>query len=363
MISQSQHYKRALFIRFGGMGDILLATPSVRAVAAAFPGIAIDFVVGGGMTDALTGHPDVREILTFDKRGIDSRLDRFVPFLAKIARKRYDLIVNLHPSAKSYLMAAASGAKTRLTFQKCMEIRPRTGKVAHAVDDFAKELLPLGIGPLQDRALDFRVPDAAHRRVADLLANAGVSSEDCLLVINPAASRPLNRWPLERFREVAAFWAGRPGVKVGITGAPSAFKTVMDGLDEVSLAREVAAADDRILNLAGRLSVKEFGALLARADTLLTCDTGPMHIGAALRTPLVVLSGAADPDRTGPLTPNSTVLIDRSLTCVPCRDRICARGDVLCMSNLTVPAVIAATGECLGRRETHRGIAVPVFGG
>ncbi len=356
-------YKRALFIRFGGMGDILLATPSVRAVALAFPGIAIDFVVGGGMTDALSGHPNVREILTFDKRGVDSRLDHFLPFLVKIARKRYDLVVNLHPSAKSYLMAAASGAKTRLTFEKRMEVRADTGRVAHAVDDFAKELKPLGIDSVPDRALDFPIPSAAHARVADLLAEMGVAESDKLLVINPAASRPLNRWPLERFSEVAAFWAEQPGVKVAITGAPPAFKTVMDGLDEVSLAREVAAANPRILNLAGRLSVKEFGALLARADTLLTCDTGPMHIGAALGTPLAVLSGAADPDRTGPLTANSTVLIERQLSCVPCRDRICRRGDMLCMSSLTTQNVIAAVGERLGRTENkQRGIALPLAG-
>ena len=360
----SKPYKRALFIRFGGMGDILLATPSVRAVAAAFPGIQIDFVVGGGMTDALSGHPDVREILTFDKRGVDSRLDHFLPFLVKIAKKRYDLVVNLHPSAKSYLMAAASGARTKLTFEKRMEVRADTGRVAHAVDDFAKELRPLGIDGVPDRSLDFIVPGAAHLRVAGLLAELNVSEHDRLLAINPAASRPLNRWPLERFAEVAAFWAGQPGVKVAVTGAPAAFKTVMDGLDEVSLAREVAAADPRILNLAGQLSVKEFGALLARADTLLTCDTGPMHIGAALGTPLVVLSGAADPDRTGPLTANSTVLIERALECVPCRDRICRRGDVLCMSSLTTENVIAAIGERLGRLEkTTRGIALPMSSG
>jgi len=355
-------YRRALFIRFGGMGDILLATPSVRAVQAAFPGIAIDFVVGGGMTDALTGHPCIRQILTFDKRGIDSRLDHFLPFLWRIAAARYDLVVNLHPSAKSYLMAAASGAKTRLTFKKCMAIQPVTGQVMHAVDDFVKELVPLGIGPLLDRSLDFPVPAKAGLRVANLLKEAGVAASDKLLVINPAASRPLNRWPLERFGEVAAYWAAQPGVKVAVTGAPASFKTVMDGLDEVSLAREVAGADPRVLNFAGLLAVKEFGALLARSDTLLTCDTGPMHIGAALGTPLVVLSGAADPDRTGPLTANSTVLIDRSLPCVPCRDRICVRGDVMCMQNLAVPAVNSAIAARLGIREGNpHGIILPVI--
>ena len=279
-----------------------------------------------------------------------------------MARARYDLVINLHPSAKSYLMAAASGARTRLTFHKCMAVDPETGRVAHAVDDFAKELAPLGIGPLTDRSLDFSVPDAARASVARRLQMQGMAASDRLLVINPAASRPLNRWPLERFREVAGFWAAQPGVTVAITGAPPAFKTVMDGLDEVALAQEVAGVDARILNLAGRLTVKEFGALLERADTLLTCDTGPMHIGAALRTPLVVLSGAADPDRTGPLTENSTILIDRSLSCVPCRDRVCARGDVMCMQNLTAANVRSAIEERLNLpRRRPRGISLPVI--
>ncbi len=357
----SRNLERALFIRFGGMGDILLATPSVRALRAAHPDLAIDFIVGGGMKDALAGHPDIRHVITFDKRGVDSRLDHFVPFLWRVARARYDLVINLHPSAKSYLMAAASGARTRLTFGKCMAVQPGTGRVAHAVDDFYKELLPLGVGPLTDRSLDFVIPALDTERAAQVLAEAGVSAQDRLLVINPAASRPLNRWPLDRFRAVAAHWAAQPGVKVAVTGAPSSFKTVMDGLDEIGLAREVASADGRILDLAGRLTVKQFGAVLARADALLTCDTGPMHIGAAVGTPLVVLSGAADPDRTGPLTENSTVLIDRTLSCVPCRDRICARGDMMCMQNLSVPAVISALALRMGRPERRpRGIALPV---
>ena len=348
-LAMTQHTpKRALFIRFGGMGDILLATPSLRAVARTFPGIEIDFVVGGGMAASLNGHPLVRRVLTFDKRGVDSRLDHFLPFLFKLSRERYDLVVNLHPSAKSYLMAWASGAQTKLTFVKDMAVRPDTGRVTHAVDDFYKELLPLGVGPLTDRSLDFVVPGAARESAARVLADAGIRPSDKLLLINPAASRPLNRWPLERFRKVAAFWAAQPGVAVAVTGAPASFKTVMDGLDEVSLAREVASGDVRIHNLAGRLSVKEFGAVLERADCLLTCDTGPMHIGAALNTPLVVLSGAADPDRTGPLTANSTVLIDRALPCVPCRDRICSRGDVKCMDNLSTEAVIEAVAARAG---------------
>ncbi len=348
-------FRRALFIRFGGLGDLLLATPTVRAVARAFPGIEADFVVGGdGMEGALAGHPLLRRVLCFDKNGDDARTEHFLPFLRDLRRQRYDLVINLQPNLRSYLMAAAAiGPWGRsLTFRKKMGVRRDTGRVAHAVDDFTKELRALGIGPVTDRGLDFVVPPAARAGMAEALARAGVSPSDALLVINPAASRGHNRWPADRFASVAAHFAARPGVTLVVSGAPC----------DTELAAQVASVDPRIVDLAGRLSVKEFGALLARADTLLTCDTGPMHIGAALRTPLVVLSGAADPDRTGPLTEDSTVLIDRTLPCVPCRDRECRRGDTLCMQNLSVTSVIEATEWRLAQaRRSRSGYVLPII--
>lgn len=353
--------RRALFIRFGGLGDILLATPTVRALARAYPGIAIDFVVGGGMADALSGHPLIRHCWVFNKRGTDARLDRFAVFLARLARQRYDLVVNLHPSAKSFAMAAASGARRHLTFRKQMGVRADTGRVAHAVDDFLKELRPLGIAGSEDRHLDFYVPSAARDSARALLRAHGVGPDARLLVINPAASRPLNRWAWERFAQIAAQFADQPGVRVVITGAPSSFQTVMDGLDEVALAAKVADADPRILNLAGRLSVKEFGALLQFANAFLTCDTGPMHIASAVGTPMIVLSGAADPDRTGPLNASAVVLIDRQLPCVPCRDRICRRGDVKCMDDLSTAQAAAALERMLAGGAREPKLALPVF--
>ena len=353
-------YRRALFIRFGGIGDILLATPSVRAVHNAFPGIEIDFIVGGGMAEALTGLPYIRNVLTFDKRGIDSRIDHFLPFLLKLSRERYDLVINLHPSAKSFLMAAATGARRHITFRKDMRIQAQDGSVRHAIDDFAKELAPLGLRITSDD-LDFDIPDDDRQSVEELLRFSGVAVGSRLVVINPAASRPVNRWSAERFKEVASHFAKQLGTTVVITGAPSAFRTEIDNIDEVALAADIASVDQRIVSVAGKLTVKELGALLARSTVFLTCDTGPMHVGAAMSVPMVVLSGAADPDRTGPRTTNSTVIIDETLTCVPCRARTCARGDLKCMDNISVDAVIGAlTSHIRNQERERRSVVLPV---
>jgi lipopolysaccharide heptosyltransferase II len=326
------------------MGDILMMTPSLRALAARFPEASIDVIVGGGMTAALTGHPDVRRVLTFDKRGKDARPAPFLAFLALLWQERYDLVVNLHPSVKSWMMVAAARPKRVVTFRKRIL---KNGVATHAIEDFAKELRPLGIEAVSDRSLDFIVPDDALKSVDRMLEDLGVRPGERIVVINPAASRPINRWPQERFRAVARHFAGMPGTRVVLTGGSSQHRSIIDGLDEMALAATIAEGDRRIIDLAGKLTLKQLGALLMRASVLLTCDTGPMHVAAALETSMVVLSGAADPDRTGPLTKTATVLIDRALGCVPCRDRVCARGDVKCMDNLRVDQTILALERSL----------------
>lgn len=351
-------YKQALFIRFGGLGDILLATPSVRAVSRAFPGIEIDFIVGGGMSDVLADHPCLRNVITFDKRGIDSRIDRLLPFLVQIARTRYDLVINLHPSAKSYLMTAAAAPRAKVVFEKNSEVNQKTGRVTHAIDDFAKELRTIGIEELSDRGLDFTVHPDSLSRIAGLLG----PEADRVLVINAAASRPVNRWSIDRFKAVAAHFASESGILVVLTGAPRSFHTVFDDIDEISLSQTIASMDRRILNLAGKLTVRELGALLSRSNVFLTCDTGPMHIGSAVRAPMVVLSGAANPDRTGPINPEAVVLIDRSLPCVPCGQRVCALGDIPCMRNLSTDRVIEEITALLSVRRVKEGVVAQSVG-
>ncbi len=339
---QKQKIKRICVVRMGGMGDILLATPAVRALSRHFTdadGNApdIDFIVGRGMKDALTGISYIRNIIEFDKKGAHRRPAAFASFLREVKQARYDLFVNFHPSVKTFLMAVASGAPSVLTFRKDRRRQPDTGRVRHAVDDFTKELRPLGIAHVDDRRLDFVVPDAAHAAVNSLLQAEGIDERTPLVAVNPAASHEVNRWGMEKFVGLFENIAARmPGVRLVLTGGPG----------DVPLVNEIFEATDpeaRIINLAGRVSIKELGALLARADVFVTGDTGPMHIASAVGTPLVALFGPADPDRTGPIGARHLVVVhNEGLSCVPCQLRYCARGDHACMADLSVERVVDA---------------------
>ncbi|GAB4465170.1 MAG: lipopolysaccharide heptosyltransferase II [Armatimonadaceae bacterium] len=339
--------RRVCMVRFGGMGDILLATPALRALSEQLGTREIDVIVGRGNRHAVTEIPYIRNVIEWGPRGADAEPKAFLAFLRTLRSTRYDLFLNFQPSAKTVLMAAASGAGMILTFKKERRLQ-RTGHVRHAIDDFFKELRPLGITELTNRRMDFAIPDLAHQRVAQLLADKGIGGGEHLVLVNPGGTRQINRWQPARFATLLTHLAGIPGLRLIVTGGP-------DDVQRASALMAALPAGAEVWNLANQLSIKEMGALLARTRVFVTPDTGPMHIASAVGTPMVVLSGAADPDRTGPQNPDDLVVIKRDLPCVPCRARSCARGDIACMEEMSVEWVY----EAVRRQLTRANLVLP----
>lgn len=314
---------RICVVRLGGMGDILLSTPTLRALSQHFGTTQLDYIAGPGMDSALTGLPYINRILTFDRRRHwGAGLPGFLQTLR--AQGRYDLFLNLQPSLKTIIIGGLVLPKKTITFRKDRRKQPGTGRVRHAIDDFAKEVQALGVS-VTDRQLDFYIPEEARTTLA-----SKVDLARPFIAINPAGTREINRWPAERFAQLLDHlleW------RVVLLGGPG----------DLALAAEIQSKTrNPVENLAGKLTVKELGALLERAACVVTGDTGPLHIASAVKAPLVCLSGAADPDRTGPTRPLDLVVIQRELSCVPCQGRTCHRGDIACMTQLPVERVLAA---------------------
>jgi ADP-heptose:LPS heptosyltransferase len=315
------------------MGDILLATPTLRALAAHYQTDQVDFVVGSGMEVAVTGLPYAARVLAFDrKKHWGAGLPGFLKTLK--AEGRYDLFLNFQPSVKTILLGALIQPKKTLVFKKDRRKQPDTGRVRHAIDDFSKEILPLGV-KVTDRQLDFFVPETARLSLA-----AKLDITTPFIAINPAGTRDINRWPPERFAQLIER-LDSVGHRVLLLGGPG----------DVALAQEIVGlAKAPVENTAGKLTVKELGALLERAACVVTGDTGPLHIASAVKAPIVCLSGAADPDRTGPTRPGDLVVINRELSCVPCQARSCKRGDIACMTQMPVEWVLDAVLASPGLR-------------
>lgn len=333
--NRKPQFKRALIVRFGGLGDILLSTPMVRALAQAQPELVIDYVVGLGFRPALAGLPYIANIYELDKSAGHSNI-ALKSLMKTVASNRYDLLIDLQPHLKSMMLALAANARTRIVFKKDRHKQKESGRVRHAIDDFAKHLAEIGIEPPEDRSMDFVVGDEARRAVAHLLCESGVGDYDKVVVVNPNASRYVNRWPLDRMAQVCTHFVSLPNVAVVLVGSAGEQETG----EEI---RGLLSGAGRVVDTTGRLTFEQLGALMQRADCVLTCDTGPMHVAAAVDAPLICLSGAADPDRTGPISPRSSVIIDRSLPCVPCQRKTCLFAtDVRCMNAIQVETVVEA---------------------
>jgi lipopolysaccharide heptosyltransferase II len=157
------------------------------------------------------------------------------------------------------------------------------------------------------------------------------------LVLNVGATKPANRWPPERFGELARALASELGVPVCLTGGPA-------DREAASHARD--AAGPGLVDLVGRTSLPELVSLLARARLWIGCDTGPMHIAAACGTPVVALFGAADERRTGPYGAGHRV-VRTSPPCAPCNRRSCPLPRHVCMEDLSVEQVLAVARAAL----------------
>jgi ADP-heptose:LPS heptosyltransferase len=187
----------------------------------------------------------------------------------------------------------------------------------------------------------------AAARMAARLNAAGVDEDDELVVLHVSAGNPFRRWPEAFFAETAAALASHPRRRVALSSGPS---------DRQAAARiaaaarsQIAAGGGRIVDL-GEFDLQEFRALIERSRVFVGGDTGPLHMAAATRTPVVgiygpTLSARSAPWRSRAIPTFSIELTD--LACRPCDQRSCAPGDFRCLTTLQPAAVIAAAEQAL----------------
>lgn len=345
--------KAILVARFGAIGDILMATPTLRALRDKYPQARLVHLLERPLGDVLRGLAYVDAVIEFDKK-TGLRPTNFFPLAQRLRSERFDLYVNLQYSAKTALIGIASGARTRLVYRKDDGLRA-DGTRLHSVDNYLETLRPLGIDPAGcTRHLDFQIPAEATARIAERLTGLGIDQDATLVLVNPGASAASRQWPVE---SLAAFLdharRARPDWRLALTGGP--------GRDQEIAAAVLARVErpDTVVDLVGKTSFKETGALLRRADAMVTMDTGPMHLAAAVGTPLVALFGPTAPQRTGPAPPPPNarravlplaLVHTDGLDCVPCMSRTCRRGDLACLVRQSPESVVAAVDRQLTGR-------------
>jgi heptosyltransferase I len=327
---------RILVIRAGALGDTLMATPVLPALTQRYPRARIDILASGTAAPLLEGHPLIAEILTLRRRnvpyGISFEKRRLV---AALRRAGYDLAIVLEHAGRYYELAER-GRIRRITGFRETPFDPALHSIANNLraagfEDWATRSweMPIALTEADDRELPAPVRDTS-RPLAGLHAGYGPAHR------KRAQEQRLRGWALENFAEVGHWLAAR-GAGLVLTGSAEDRPAVE------RLAQMLPA--EATIEVAGRTGVRALAATIRRLAVLVSVDSGPAHLAAALGTPLVVMWGPGIYEQTRPVATRGPVEIVREpVECAPCYGtpmmRACQRN--ICMEGITPARVVAA---------------------
>ena len=320
----------------GWIGDMVLLTPALRALKQASPESRLELLLRPRVADLMGSHPYVDACIVDEKT--EGRCRSLTRLVRQIRDKSFGLAVVLHPTSfRNALLPFLARVPTRigtnvsgrgmLLTKSC-----RDDTNVHEVHRYLRVLQLLDIDTTSD-VLEFWHTDTDRHFIENLLRTEGVSRDDRLIAVNLGTTWTTKRWDVINFTEVIQqITRLNRGAKVVLTGSPTE-QTLTEALPD-SLP---------IINLVGKTSILQLGALLERCEVCLTCDSGPMHIAAAVGTPTVALFGPTDPMRHRPYGIGHTV-IEKQVSCRPCYKRACHRQDAphLCMQEIGTGEVVKA---------------------
>ncbi|MBI4355042.1 MAG: glycosyltransferase family 9 protein [Candidatus Omnitrophica bacterium] len=309
--------RAVVWIRLDRFGEVLLNLPAVGVLRRAYPAARITLLVQPYLSELVAGSPDVNEVLSYAPSSGDAWWREAWRVARLLRPHRFDVAVVAHPKKSLHLAAALAGIPRRLGYDRkwgwLLTHRLADDKVArrrHEVDANVHLLERLGI-VAEPVPLSLPVAAKTAIRVAALLRQEGIHDGDCIVGLHPWTSHPRKQWPVERFRQCLERLA---------TTTP-AVPVILGGVEEAEAARRLCAGlGSRPVSLAGRVNLLELAALLQRCRVLLTNDSGPMHLAAAVGTPVVALFGgsdpAASPERWAPRGDGHTVLRAEELSAI-----------------------------------------------
>jgi ADP-heptose:LPS heptosyltransferase len=294
------------------------------------------------------------------------RLQYDVALAWRLRRERYDLVIDFHGGPRSAWLTRATGAPRRIGYAlpgrgwAYTQMVPWTRSLVpprHSVENQWDLLRPLGI-PLPDRGstpVEMVVSDHVVTSVTTRLRAAGVGEGAPIILMHVSAGNPFRRWPAESFADVAAALAAADRTRrIIITSGPSE-RHAADAIAAAAASRAGDAAAGIVR--CGEFDLAELRALADRAALYIGGDSGPLHVAATTRVPVVALFGPTLPERSMPWRSGQAraIAIDAgALPCRPCHQRQCAPGDFRCLTRIAPERVIAAAEELLSQETSTR---------
>jgi len=331
--------KKILYINLAFMGDVIIATPAIRALRKKYPEAIIDMLVTPWAGQVAVGNPYVDHVNLYDKKGKHKNIFELYKLIKNLRRKKYDLAISSNFAIRGALVAFFSGIPYRIGYDTrnaglflTHTVSAKRETVKHETENQLEILKPLDI-TTDDTSLEYRLNQVDIDFIKNKFTN---KDKKYRIAICPYGRHPLNSWTDVGYVDV-------------INQLNSLAECFLIGgkNEEISLEKLNTLSENKATILAGTLTMSQLAAFIATCDLMITVDTGPMHIAGAIGTPILALFGRSDPRVWGPCG-KYDVVIRSDLECVPCiMPRQCTHHS--CMKNITATSVVHTAEEILSK--------------
>lgn len=347
-----------LCVRLDSLGDVLMCTPAMRAVKQARPECRLTLLTSPSGAAAAPYIPELDDVVAYCAPWMKSSATQppssSAHLIGLLAGFRFDGALIFTSFSQSALPAAlichAAGIPVRLAHARENPYQLLTDWIAepepeqlvrHEVRRQLDLVASLGWSPDNAR-LSFDVPEDDMLAVRRCLAEIGIAANQPFILMHPGASAPSRRYPAARWKQVLHNFEQRSALPVVISG---------DAVEAGTVDTIIDGCGRRVHSLAGRLSLGQLGAAIKLASVVVSNNTGPAHIAAAIGTPLVDLYALTNPQHT-PWQVNSRLLF-HDVPCRFCYKSVCPQGHHDCLAQVTAERVVDAVFSLLAQLRSH----------
>jgi len=329
MLRLPSRIEKILVVKPSSLGDVVHSLPFLNAINAGFPGASIHWVIAKGLEGILEAHPMIQKLWVINKDdwkkigNLKVTVSELKELFRNLRKERYDIVFDLQGLLRSGIITSATDAPVRIGFKEAREgsrflytHKIEGGKNIHAVDRYLKMAQFAGCDISN---IFFPLPPVL--RTSPSVQTPCSPGEYAVIV--PGTRWKTKKWPAERFGKLAS----RLPLRTIVVGD----KNEKDIADEI-----VSLADGRATSLAGETDLIGLTEIMKHAKFIVSNDSGPMHIAAALGVPVFAIFGPTAPERTGPYGEGHTV-IREEISCAPCFRKTCE--NLKCMNSLSAEKV------------------------
>jgi heptosyltransferase II len=284
-----KNYSRILIVRTDRIGDVILTTPAITALRKAYPRAHITILVNPATRDLVQGNPNLDEVLVDDRKGCHKGLWGFLSLIRLVRKNKFEVVFNFHTKKRTNLLCFLSGIPQRVGYKNWHQNKmfgfllnvqvadDRRWGIKSEAQYCLDILKPIGV---YNDNLELFVPlqNTAEEWADDYFQKSQIALGKKIIAVHPGASCPTKKWPGHRFSELINKLIQRYACQVILIG----------GQETIAISKEICAfSPSGILDMTGKTSLAQLASLLKRCHLLVSNDSGPVHLAAALGTPVV----------------------------------------------------------------------------